>query len=183
MLGFIKDKIAEKFVEKQLREKHFEAHSFTDLLAKAFTYFIVMPGDDRDFTYSLEVLNFLSAGNKSAMVLTRDFKVSLLPQRFRSRAVPYSEKDITKLNLPSKRLIQKLNEMQFNVAVDLNRRENLFCSFSLNMVQAPVRVGFAKADSDRFYNLQVINKEDNPEISYKNFLNCLKMFQEKSHEL
>lgn len=183
MLEFIKDKIAERFVEKQLKEKHFESHSFSDLLAKAFTYFIVMPADDRDFTYSFEVLNFLAAGNKNAMVLTRDFKVSLLPQRFRARAIEYSEKDITKLKLPAKSLIHKLNEMHFNVGIDLNRKENLFCSYTLNLVQAPVKIGFAKNDSDRFYNLQVINGEDNPEVSYKNFLNCLKMFQEKPHEL
>jgi hypothetical protein len=178
MIEFIKDKIAERYVEKHLKEKHSEPHSFTNLLAKAFTYFIVMPAEDRDFTYSLQVLNFLASGNKSAMVLTRDFKVSLLPQKFKARAIGYSDKDITTLHLPSREFVNKLNEMQFNVAIDLNREENLFCSFALNMVHAPVRIGFAKNDSDKFYNLQVVNREDNSEISYKNLLNCLKMFQE-----
>jgi hypothetical protein len=66
--------------------------------------------------------------------------------------------------------------MQFNVSIDLNRKENLFHSYSANLVKAPLKVGFAKSDADKFYNLQVINGEDNPQISYENFLNCLKMF-------
>lgn len=176
MLEFIKNKIAEKVVDKQLSTQHFERHTFTDFFNRAFTFFIVMPDDDKDFTYSLSVLNFLSDYKKTAVVMTKDFKVSLLPQKFRARAVEYSLRDINKWKLPSKRFADKLSEMQFNVSIDLNRQENLFYSYSSNLVQAPLKIGFAKPDSDKFYNLQIINHEDNPEISYKNLLNCLKMF-------
>jgi hypothetical protein len=176
MLDFIKNKIAEKVVDKQLKDQHFEPHAFTDFFEKAFTFFVAMPEDDRDFTYSLPILNFLADYKKSAMVMTKDFKVSLLPQKFRGRAVEYSEKDITKWNLPSKKLADKLGEMQFNVSIDLNRQENLFYSYSSNLVQAPMKIGFAKLDADKYYNLQILNQEENPEISYENFLNCLKMF-------
>jgi hypothetical protein len=176
MLDFLKHKIAELVVGRQLKEQHFEPHTFTSFFDNAFTFFIAMPGDDRDFTYSLSVLNFLADYKKSALVMTKDFKVSLLPQKFRTRAIDYSDKDITKWKLPSKRLVDKLSEMQFNVSIDLNRKENLFYSYSSNLVQAPLKIGFAKPDSDKFYNLQIKNEEDNPEISYENFLNCLKMF-------
>ncbi len=176
MLDFIKNKIAGKVIDKQLKEQHFERHAFTDFLNKAFTFFVAMPEDDRDFTYSLQILNFLADMKKSAMVMTKDFKVSLLPQKFRGRAVEYNQKDINQWNLPGRKLADKLSEMQFNVSIDLNRKENLFYSYSSNLVQAPMKIGFAKEDSDKFYNLQIINHQDNPEISYENFLNCLKMF-------
>jgi len=176
MFDFLKNKIAEIIVDKQLKEQHFEPHTFTDFFSKAFTFFIAMPEDDRDFTYSLTVLNFLADYKKSAMVMTKDFKVSLLPQKYRGRAIEYSDRDISKWKLPSKRLADKLSEMQFNVSIDLNRKENLFYSYSSNLVQAPLKIGFAKPDADKFYNLQIINEEDNPEISYENFLNCLRMF-------
>ncbi len=176
MLDFLKHKIAEIVVDKQLKAQHFEPHTFTDFFDKAFTFFIAMPEDDRDFTYSLIVLNFLADYKKSAMVMTKDFKVSLLPQKYRGRAIEYSLKDINKLKLPTKKLADKLSDMQFNVSIDLNRKENLFYSYSSNLVQAPLKIGFAKPDSDKFYNLQIINEQDNPEISYENFLNCLKMF-------
>jgi hypothetical protein len=176
MLDFIKNKIAEKVVEKQLKTQHFEPHTFTDFFNKAFTFFVAMPDDDRDFTYSLSVLKFLADAKKSAMVMTKDFKVSLLPQKFRGRAVEFSLKDINQWKLPAKRLSDKLSEMQFNVSIDLNRKESLFFSYSSHLVQAPLKIGFVKHDSDKFYNLQIINHQDNPEISYENFLNCLKMF-------
>ena len=176
MLDFLKNKIAEKVVDKQLKTQTFEPHTFTDFFNKAFTFFVAMPEDDRDFTYSLPILSFLAEYKKSAMVMTKDFKVSLLPQKFRGRAVEYNDRDKNKWNLPTKRLADKLSEMQFNVSIDLNRQENLFYSYSSNLVQSPLRIGFAKPDSDKFYNLQILNQEDNPEISYENFLNCLKMF-------
>ena len=176
MLEFIKNIIAEKVVDKQLKEHHFESHTFTDFFNKAFTFFIAMPEDDKDFTYSLTVLNFLADYNKSVVVMTKDFKVSLLPQKYRGRAVDYSIRDISTLKLPSKKLADKLSEMQFNVCIDLNRKENLFYSYSSNLVQAPLKIGFAKPDSDKFYNLQIFNDEENPEVSYRNLLNCLKMF-------
>lgn len=180
MIDFFKHKIAERVVERQLKEQHFERHIFTDFFGKAFTFFVAMPEEDRDFTYALSVLNFLAENKKSAMVMTKDFKVSLLPQKFRGRAIEYSEKDITKWKLPSKKLIDKLIEMQFNVSIDLNRQENLFYSYAANLVHAPLKIGFAKPDSDKYYNLQIINEEENPEISYENFLNCLKMFSGKT---
>ena len=177
MIDLIKDKIAGFIVERQLKNKQMDSHLFTDFFSKAFTFFVAMPEDDHDFNHSLVVLNFLSDNKKSIIVLTRDFKVSLLPAKFRAKTIEYNFKDISKLYLPSKRLMDKLTEMQFNASIDLNRKENLFFSLSANLVQAPLRIGFAKADSDRFYNLQVVNGEENPEISYKNFLNCLQMFQ------
>jgi len=177
MFDSIKEKIAEFIVEKQLKNKQEGSHTFTGFFGKAFTFFVAMPEDDHDFTHSLVVLNFLTENKKSVMVLTRDFKVSLLPPKYRTKAIEYNFKDISKLYLPSKKLSDKLTEMQFNASIDLNRKENLFYSLSANLVQAPVRIGFAKPDSDKFYNLQVVNGEDNPEISYKNFLNCLQMFQ------
>jgi hypothetical protein len=67
--------------------------------------------------------------------------------------------------------------VQFNVSIDLNRKDNLFHSYSVCVVKTRLKIGFVKNDSDKFYNLQIINHEDNPEISYENFLNCLKMFQ------
>jgi hypothetical protein len=178
MFDSIKEKIAEIVVEKQLKNKREGSHTFTGFFGKAFTFFVAMPEDDHDFNHSLIVLNFLADSKKSVIVLTRDFKVSLLPAKYRAKAIEYNFKDISKWKLPSQRLIDKLSEMQFNASIDLNRKENLFYSLSANLVQAPLRIGFAKSDSDKFYNLQVVNGEDNPEISYKNFLNCLQMFQE-----
>ena len=178
MLEFLKEKIAGKVIRKHLKDQSFEPHTFTAFFKSSYSFFITMPEDDRDFTYSLSVLNFLAENKKSAMILSRDFKVSLLPQKFKARAIEYSEKDITKWKLPARKLIEKVSEMPYNALIDLNRKESLFHNYIANIVKAPLKIGFVKNDSDKFYNFQVINHEDNPEISYQNFLNCLKMFQD-----
>jgi Family of unknown function (DUF6913) len=178
MLEFLKEKIAEKVIEKHLKDQKFEPYTFSGFIKSSYSFFVEMPEDDRDFTYSLSVLNFLADNKKSAMTLARDFKVSLLPQKFKARAISYSEKDITKWKLPARHLIEKVGEMPFNVAIDLNRKDSFFHNYIANIVKAPLKIGFVKNDSDKFYNFQVINHGDNPEISYQNFLNCLKMFQD-----
>ena len=84
--------------------------------------------------------------------------------------------DVSKLNLPSNKLMNELAGKSFNAVIDLNRGENLFCSFASNLVESPMRIGFKKKNSDKFYNIQINDSEDNPQISYKNLLNCLQMF-------
>jgi len=74
-------------------------------------------------------------------------------------------------------LEEKLSSLFFNAVLDLNRKDNLFYSYISNIANAPIRVGFQKNDSDKFYNLQIMNNIIyTPEVSYKNFLNCLRMF-------
>lgn len=178
MLEFLKEKIAGKVIERHLKDQGFAPNTFRSFIKSSYSFFVEMPEDDRDFTYSLSVLNFLSENKKNAMILARDFKVSLLPQKFKARAIAYSEKDIKKWKLPSRNLIEKVSQMPFNAAIDLNRKDSLFHNYIVNIVKAPIKIGFVKSDSDKFYNFQVINHGDSPEISYQNFLNCLKMFQD-----
>ncbi|OGU84424.1 MAG: hypothetical protein A2W11_10670 [Ignavibacteria bacterium RBG_16_35_7] len=72
--------------------------------------------------------------------------------------------------------MEKLTSLRFNAILDLNRKENIFCSVVSSMVNAPIKVGFKKSNADKYYNLQISNIEENAELSYKNYLNCLEMF-------
>ena len=99
-----------------------------------------------------------------------------MPVKYRPQVVEYTEKDIGRLYIPSKRLMEKLNSLRFNAILDLNRKENIFCSIVANMVNSPIKMGFKKGNSDKYYNVQITSKEENPEVSYKNYLNCLEMF-------
>jgi hypothetical protein len=100
----------------------------------------------------------------------------LIPAKFRPSVVDFSLEDLSRLKLPTARLKDKLSTLEFNTVLDLNRKESLFNSYSANLVKANLRVGFTKYNSDKYYNLQVANLEDNAQIVYKNFLNCLQMF-------
>jgi hypothetical protein len=135
-----------------------------------------MPDNDTDFHYAIEVLKGLSLNKKHATVFTQEFRANLVPVKYRPQVVEYTDKDIGRLYIPSKKLMEKINSLRFNAILDLNRKDNIFCSVVSSMVNAPIKVGFKKSNADKYYNLQISNKEENVELSYKNYLNCLEMF-------
>lgn len=177
MLDLIKDKIAHSVVDWKLKDREKKDQSFTEFFKRSFKFLILMPQDDADFAHSIQVLYFLEDNKKHATALTYDFRVSLMPLRFRSKVIEHTIADVNLLKLPSAKIISKLNEMNFNVVFDLNRKENLFYSYIASIVEIPIRVGFVKPNADRYYNLQIKDTETEAEIAYKNFLNCLKIFQ------
>ncbi|MEJ2104867.1 MAG: hypothetical protein P8X47_09860 [Ignavibacteriaceae bacterium] len=172
----ISQKIAGYVVNRKLKEKQNSELSFTGFFKKSFNFFVLMPDDEKDFNSAMDVLHLLDSNEKHFKILTHDYRLSLLPQKFRPGVIDYGIDDVTKLKLPSKDLIEKLQEMNFDIIIDLNRNENLFCSYSANVADAQVRIGMRKSGADKYYNFQYRNSNDNSEIFYKNFLNCLQMF-------
>jgi hypothetical protein len=62
------------------------------------------------------------------------------------------------------------------VLIDTNRDEIIYYSYIAKSLNVQVKIGFVRSDSDRYFNFQVVNKQNDPELSYKNLLDCLKMF-------
>ncbi len=176
MLDLIKKNIAGVVVNKALKNKQTEGISFKDVVRNSYKFLILMPENESHFHHSFLVLNFFDSLKKDFSVFTHDFRVSLLPIKFRRFAINYGINDISRLNLPSHSLKQKMNEMEFSIVLDLNKDENLFNSLIANIVKSEVRMGFKKNDSDIYYNFQFESAEDDPDIFYKNLLNCLQMF-------
>lgn len=177
MLDLIKEKIAHTVVDWKLKDKQNKDQTFTEFFKRSFNFLVLLPQNDADFAHSIQVLYFLEDNKKHATAMTYDFRVSLLPLRFRNRIVEHNLSDVNALKLPSTKIISKLNGMMFQVVFDLNRKDNLFYSYISSVLDVPIRVGFSKPNSDLYYNLQIIDKESEAEISYKNFLECLKIFQ------
>jgi len=177
MIGIIKDKIAQSMINWKLKEKPKERQTFTGFLKKSFNFLILLPEDEHDFNNSFNILKYLDDNRKVMWILTNDFRVSLVPIKYRHHVIEITLEDINKFKLPNKKLEEKLSSLFFNAVLDLNRKDNLFYSYISNIANAPIRVGFQKNDSDKFYNLQIMNNIIyTPEVSYKNFLNCLRMF-------
>lgn len=176
MLDFIRKIIAGFVVNRNLKSKSYEPVSFNNVYNNAHTFFVLMPDNEIDFHHALTVVNDLDRNGKVVTIMTRDFRISLLPQKFHRSSIGFGINEVTKLNLPTKPLCDKLNSMEFNFVIDLNREENLFFCYSANLVNAAFRTGVKKNNSDKYFNLQIIGPEDNSEMFYKNFLNCLQMF-------
>jgi hypothetical protein len=176
MINVIKEKIAAFAVSRMLKEHPKPGVSFTDFFSSSDRFFIIMPEDEKDFAACFELLNFLENNRKNITLFTFDFKVSLLPNRLKQNVFTHGVRDITKWNLPSKDIRAKLNSLNYDVVIDLNRAYNLYNSYVSNLVKCNYIIGFKKADSDQFYNIQAANDENSSELSYKNLLNCLCMF-------
>lgn len=177
MMGTLKEKAARYIVNNRVPEVEFSQRNFSAIIAKTYSFLVLMPATEADFKFVFPILNYLREQRKNIVVMTYDFRVSLLQPYFKTNAVEHGLKDETKLNLPAKKLLEKLTSMRFDVIIDTNREENLFYTYIAKYLNTHLKIGFTRSDSDNYFNFQVVNKQNDPETSYKNLLDSLKMFQ------
>lgn len=176
MIGSIKDKAAKFIINQKLKEHKFDELDFSRIFKRSYSFLVLMPQDEKDFFHAVEVLNFLRESKKNVTAMTNDFRVSLLPSAYKVSAVEHGINDKTKLELPTKKFLNRIKKMQFDVVIDTNRQQVLFYNFLTNFVNPTIRIGFSGKNADKYFNLQIVNNKSEPEISYQNLLNCLKMF-------
>ena len=176
MIGPIKEQAAKFIINRKLKEHKFDEMDFSRIFKRSYSYLVLMPKDEKDFFHAVEVLNYLRESKKNVTAMTNDFRVSLLPSVFKVSAIEHGINDKTKLELPAKKFLNRLKKMQFDVVIDTNRQQVLYYNFVANFVNPPVRIGFSGENADKYFNLQIVNDKNEPEISYQNILNCLKMF-------
>jgi len=176
MIENLKKQAAKFVVNKRIPRTEFNQRNFTSVLARTYSFLVIMPLDERDFRLVFPILDYLREQSKNIVVMTNDFRISLLQPYFKTNAIEHGLKDVNKLNLPSKSLLHKLSNMRFDVIIDTNRTEVLYYSVIAKSLTSQVKIGFVRSDSDRYFNFQVTGSQNDPEISYQNLLNCLKMF-------
>ncbi len=176
MIELIKKKTAEIIVSGRLKHQKNQELLFSSALKKSFSFLVLMPANEKDYRESFQILDYLEGQGKTLTILTNDFRVSLLPAKFRNKAIGYSVSEVSKFNLPTSKLSERLKEKLFDVVIDLNREENLFYSFIANIVKSKIRIGFKKRKADVYYNFLVDGSDNDSAKSYYNFLNCIKMF-------
>lgn len=177
MIATLKEQAAKFVIRRKTPIAEFSQRNFASILSKTYSFLVLMPAKESDFRFVSPILDYLREQRKNIVVMTYDYRVSLLQPYFKTNAIEHGVKDETKLSLPSKKLLEKLSSMRFDVIIDSNREEVLFYSFIAKSLNSQVKVGFSRSDSDKYFNLQVINKQNDPETSYKNLIECLKMFQ------
>lgn len=175
MIEVLKDQAAKLVIKRKFKAPEFTPRDFSSIFDKSFSFLILMPKDERDFHYAINILKFLRENKKTLTIVTQDFRVSLLPPALKPSVIEHGINDINKINLPSKKLLERIEKIRYDIVIDANRKEVLFYNFILRHVNAKIHFGFARNDSDKYFNLQVVNSESGPEISYQNLLNCLKM--------
>jgi len=176
MISKIKDKIALFIAKHRFARKQNVIQSFQKCFSNANEIFIILPTSAINYSSAVvDVIQFVISQKKRITFIYKiEFK-NYLPTGYRHIAIEFSELDKTKLGLPSKEIINKINKLNFDLVIDLNLEEDIFATSVANIPQSDFRIGFVKNNSDIFYNYQ-LTKEINSEKSYRNLLNSLRMF-------
>ena len=82
MMSPIKEQVAKFIINHKLKEHKFSELEFSRIFKRSYSYLVLMPKDDKDFRYAVEILNFLKESKKNVNAMTDDFRVSLLPTAF-----------------------------------------------------------------------------------------------------
>lgn len=85
--------------------------------------------------------------------------------------------DINRFSLPTKSLMQRIFNREYDVAMDLNLDFVLHTAYICKASRARVRVGYSHSAADLFYNVQLnFDRNSSPQVLYKKFASCLAMF-------
>ncbi|HEY7752098.1 MAG TPA: hypothetical protein VH917_07375, partial [Ignavibacteriaceae bacterium] len=132
MIEGLKKQAAKLMARKVLKPYSFPERNFSSVFERSFSFLILMPQDERDFWYATELLKFLKNNKKTVFIMTFDYRVSLLPATLKANVIEHGINDLNKLQLPSKKLLNRLNSIHFDIVIDMNRTELLFYNYILN---------------------------------------------------
>ena len=174
MIEKIKLLVGRYILHKKLKKN--EQIIFNKFFTNADDYFIILPEDDESFKYSFVIIKYLFEHKKNITLFVVDYRKSLILDSAKYHVVTFENENKNIVNLPKQELLEKIEQNQYDLLIDLNRNYNIFYSAITISVKAKYRVGFTKEYADLYYNFLIANDERNSELSYKNLLNSLQMF-------
>ena len=176
MINNIKLKLADYFAKNKFARKQISEKNFQKFFSESRQILIILPtSNDSLVEEAIEIIRLFAIHKKELFIIQSKDQFSYLPNDFKYSSLIINDEDKTKIGLPKKELISRVNKHTFDLVIDLNRDVDIFSSALANVPLSDFRIGFVKKDSDSFYNFQIPN-EINPEKSYRNLLNSLRMF-------
>ena len=176
MIKIIKSNIARFIAVKRFSKKNNSRKNYNNFFETAETVLVILPCSDAELSdETIELIRFIAIHKKKLFFIHPAVLKQFLPNDFEYASLVVSEKDKTKLGLPTKDLTTKIAKCNFDLVIDLNTEFNILASCITNIPKSKFRIGFVKEKSDLFYNYQIPN-EINSEKSYRNLLNSLRMF-------
>lgn len=176
MITKIKVRLAEYFAKKKFARKQKSEKNFQKFFSESKQILILLPkSNDSLVEEAIEIIRFFAIHKKELFIIQSKDQFSYLPNDFKYSSLIINDDDKTTIGLPNIELINRVKKHTFDLVVDLNREIDVFSSALANIPLSDFRIGFVKKDSDYFYNFQIPN-EINPEKSYRNLLNSLRMF-------
>ena len=70
MIGPLKQQAARFIVNQKLKEHKFDELDFSRIIKRSYSYLVIMPKDEKDFRFAVEVLNYLKESKKNVNAMT-----------------------------------------------------------------------------------------------------------------
>lgn len=176
MLENLKLKTAHFILKRKYWTKNSQKIPYNNSISGSTEFFVIMPADDKDFYHSADLLKYLLIHKKDVTLFLPSHKQSLILEKEKYKFKTFTIEMVSKLNLPKKELVQKLESLDYDVVIDLNRGENIFSSCVANIVKSKLRISFKKEQSGKYYNLIYSDSSPIAEANYRNFIKFLEMF-------
>lgn len=173
-MNTFKKKLALFFARRKFFKEKDKVVNFNKFITMSRKYLIILPARQIDVHSAMDVINHFLLNQKDVTIIYADSVNLNVPPEVKK--VTYTEKDISRLELPGKDFLHKVTNYVYDVIIDLNLEDNFFSSLLAKAAKGKFVIGFKKENSDEFYNFQVANNQNNAEISYRNLLNSLSMF-------
>ncbi|HPN39268.1 MAG TPA: hypothetical protein PL041_12775 [Melioribacteraceae bacterium] len=174
MINWIRLNIGRYFLHKKLKVN--EKLTFNKFFSNSYDLFIIMPENDDNFKQAIKVVEFLKESKKNITLFLIDYQYNLFADNKLYELIYYQKDDKNWFNLPKLSILQKVNEHNYDIAINLSLDDTVFTPLIINKVKSKFRIGFKNSYSDLYYNFIVEPDKINSEISYKNLLNSLKLF-------
>jgi len=175
MINNLKSNLAESIALKKFTKTQSFGNSFRQFISNAKDIMVILPENLEDMKAAFKVIKHFNTEKKNIYLYFNIDVANYIPVELKYISVTFNPADKTKIGLPTKDHLSKIEIIFFDLVVDLNRENNIFYSVISSAPKSKYRVGFTKKNSDKFYNFQVPN-EINSEKSYRNLLNSIRMF-------
>ena len=175
MFESLKRKIALSVIRRKVNKHNLAIRLFNGFVEKSTSFLFVLPVETEALLEALEVVNYFRIHKKHCTVIIHEINVNRTElEDF--QIISYSEEDSGKFGLPSKEFLEQLSHRYYDVLVDLNFTENIFLLAVAAFVKAEFKIALNKPLAEMYANYISPVDLKNPEISYRNLLNSLRMF-------
>ncbi|MEE9225770.1 MAG: hypothetical protein V3U68_06210 [Bacteroidota bacterium] len=165
------------FAKFRFRNRRDTIQDFTTALSGAERALVLLPDDPTSAKAAEELLSILGQrfhGSRLTVLLGEQIRSA--PQALRAaNFIRLYHDAINKFFLPKKKFVEKINQSEYDVAIDLNLDLVLPYAYICKVSNARVRVGFVKESSDIFYNFQIRSRGE-ARSPYHYLAECLEMF-------
>ena len=112
-------RLGESIVLKKLKRTQYFVNNFRHFFSNAKDILVILPEKIDDINYALKIIEFLNSKNKKVYLYFNIDVTNYLHGALKYTSITYKTSDKTKIDLPSKDLLSKIEIIFFDVVIPI----------------------------------------------------------------